>query len=162
MADAVDLVEKIKASPKKESALFDFVYQKFDESLGNEKSHTFYGICLDKIEYMLFHQISKWINSGKIEDNCFIKLNEENKFEVRSRIELEWRDVSKFNFQINVNTLPLKIDLTTANKILFIGDWVQLLRIKKLDREGQEQLTQLFRDINHELHAIISKKYVIW
>ena len=67
----------------------------------------------------------------------------------------------KISFQISVNTLPLKIDLTTANKILFIGDWVQLLRIKKLDREGQEQLTQLFRDINYELHAIISKKYVI-
>lgn len=87
------MVEKIKSRPKKESALFDFVYQKFDESLGNEKSHTFYGICLDKIEYMLFHQISKWINSGKIEDNCFIKLNDENKYEVWSIIELELLDV---------------------------------------------------------------------
>ena len=49
LADAIDLVQKVKTSRKKETALFDFVYQKFDESLGNEKSHQFFGICLDKI-----------------------------------------------------------------------------------------------------------------
>lgn len=112
-----DIIKDIESNTKKDAAIFDFIYRKFESSIGDSKAHLMTSLCLAQFEYALFNHIAKWNLTGCVNSTeFFIRLN---KF------------TSPEKFELNINAIPFKISTETAEKILFVGNWTKIIQSRK-------------------------------